>query len=144
MRHFSVLIFAALGAVLAGSAFAQSVNVAAIVNWTAPVNDSNGIPLSTVGSPNAVTSYNVYVSSTPLTVVPTTAPLAVVTAPATTVSGTVSETVGSTVYIYVTACNSTGCSALSVAGTKQIMVPGASPGVPTNVTITINAVPPPT
>jgi len=118
----------------------SSVEASANVSWTPPLNDVNGNALA--GSANAVTSYNVYASTTPLTAVPAT-PLATVTAPATTVSGSVPATVGATLYVYVTACNPLGCSGLSVAGTKVITAPAAPPGVPTNVTITLTITPAP-
>jgi hypothetical protein len=124
-----------LAALLASATIAQSsVTASANVSWVAPTLDVNGNLLA--GSTNVVTSYNVYASTTPLTAVPAT-PLATVTAPTTTVSGSAAATVGSTLYVYVTACNATGCSALSVAGTRLITAPGAAPGVPTNVVVTV-------
>lgn len=128
-----------LAALLASVSFAQSVNEGVGGSWVAPVNDANGIPLA--GSPNAVTSYNVYASTTPLTAVPAGTPLAVVTAPATTVTSTLTATVGQTLYLYVTACNAAGCSDLSAPGTKVVTIPAAKPGVPTSVTITITVKP---
>ncbi len=115
-------------------AFAQSVSASLSVSWTAPVNDANGLPLA--GSTNAVTSYNVYASTAPLTSAPAT-PLATVTVPATTVTGSLLAPVGSTIYVYVQACNPTGCSALSSAATKVVTAPSATPGVPTNVILTV-------
>lgn len=138
MRRFRSIgvLLVATAAILASSlAAAQSVSVSASVSWTPPVNDLNGLPLA--GSPNVVTSYNVYSSTTPLTAVPSSAPLAVVTAPATTVSGSASASVGSTLYVYVTACNASGCSGLSSPGTKLITSPAAAPGTPTSVAITV-------
>lgn len=133
------VLLGVLAALIASVSVAQSVTASAAVSWVAPVNDANGLPLA--GSPNAVTSYNVYGSTTPLTAVPTGAPLAVVTAPST--SGTTSMTapVGSTLYLYVTACNAVGCSGLSAPGTKVVTAPAALPGVPTSVTITVTITP---
>jgi hypothetical protein len=128
-----------LAALVASVSIAQSVNVSANVSWVAPVNDANGLPLA--GSPNAVTSYNVYASTMPLTAVPTGAPLAVVTAPSTAVSGSITAAVGDTVYVYVTSCNPSGCSGLSSPGTKLVTAPAALPGVPTSVTITVTVTP---
>lgn len=132
------IILVAFAACLLGAvvgAVAQSVSATANGSWVAPVNDANGFPLA--GSPNAVTSYNVYASTTPLSAVPSTAPIAVVTAPATSVSGTVTVNVGDTLYLYVTACNGAGCSGLSNPGTKLVTAPGAPPGVPTSVSFSI-------
>lgn len=133
------LIVGLLAALLASVVCAQTVTTTANGSWLAPVNDANGFPLA--GSPNAVTSYNVYVSTTPLTAVPTGTPLVTVTAPATTMSGSYAATVGQTLYFYVTACNATGCSGLSNAATKLVTIPGAAPGVPTSVTFTITLKP---
>lgn len=139
-RTFVACVAVALAAAFASVASAQSsVNASASVSWTPPVNDANGNPLA--GSANAVTSYNVYASTSPLTAVPTTAPLATVTAPGTSVSGSAPATVGSTLYVYVTSCNASGCSGLSVAGTKLITAPGAAPGLATNVTVTLIVTP---
>ncbi|HEY6927439.1 MAG TPA: hypothetical protein VI653_28450 [Steroidobacteraceae bacterium] len=138
-----VLMMGSILAVLAASVtLAQSppsVSVSAAISWVAPVNDANHLPLA--GSPNAVTSYNVYGSTTPLTAVPSGAPLAVVSAPSTTVTGSISAHVGDTLYVYVTACDTTGCSGLSDAGTKVVTTPSAAPGVPTKVTITLTVLP---
>lgn len=128
-----------LAALIASVAVAQTVNVSASVSWVAPVNDANGLPLA--GSPNAVTSYNVYSSTVPLTAVPSGAPLAVVTAPSTTVSGSASASVGGTLYVYVTSCNASGCSGLSSPGTKLVTAPAAAPGTPTSVAITVTITP---
>lgn len=139
-RTSYAILGAALLAVAAfGVAVAQSVSASAAVSWVAPVNDANGLPLA--GSPNAVTSYNVYGSTTPLTAVPTTAPLAVVTAPSTSGTASMTASVGSTLYLYVTACNAAGCSGLSNPGTKLVTAPPALPGVPTSVTITVTITP---
>lgn len=134
------LIVGVLAALVASLAVAQSVSVSAAVSWVAPVNDANGIPLA--GSPNAVTSYNVYASTVPLTAVPAGTPIAVVTAPSTTVTGSATANVGDTLYLYVTACNAVGCSGLSNPGTKLVTAPAAAPGTPTSVTITVTISPP--
>lgn len=133
------LIVGLLAALLASVVCAQTVTVSANGSWVAPTTDANGFPLA--GSPNVITSYNVYASTTPLTAVPTGTPLATVTAPTTTVTGSYTATVGQTLYMYVTACNVAGCSGLSPPGTKLVTIPGAPPGVPTSVTITITVKP---
>lgn len=140
MKRTRLFVLAVGLALVASVVEAQSgpVSASANISWTPPVNDSNGNPLA--GSANAVTSYNVYASTSPLTAVPATT-LATVTAPATTVSGSVPATVGATLYVYVTSCNVNGCSGLSVAGTKVVTAPAAPPGVPTNVTITLTITP---
>jgi hypothetical protein len=126
-------LIAALAAVSNASAQA-SVKASADISWTPPTTGDGGLyPLT---GANALTSYNVYVASVPLTATPAT-PLATVTVPATTVTGTVPATVGETLYVYVTACNANGCSPLSAAGTIVVPAPKVSPDVPTSVTITL-------
>lgn len=135
MKMFARALLAVTLVGVATFAVAQvSLTASAATNWAAPVNDANGIPLA--GGPNVVTGYNIYLSTTPLTATPAT-PTASVAATATTVSGTISAHVGDTVYAYVTACNTTGCSSLSAPGTKVVIQPGAAPGVPTTVTVAI-------
>lgn len=108
------------------------------INWTAPTTaDGGSQPLT---GQNVLTSYNVYASTAPLTAIPST-PTATATASSTTANGAITASVGQTVYVYVTACNSSGCSKLSTAGTYVIPVTGFAPDVPTNVTITLNVTP---
>lgn len=138
MRLNKILWCAFFGALLVSVAlaFAQTtVPASAAVSWVAPVNDLNGVPLA--GSPNAVTSYNVYLSATPLTATPTGTPTAVVTAPSTTVMSSMQIANGATLYAYVTACNANGCSVLSTPGSKVVSIPAVVPGVPTTVTVTV-------
>lgn len=130
-----LIVGLALALISAVSVAQVTLQASANIAWVAPVNDSNGIPLA--GSPNAVVGYNVFASTTPLTSVPTTSPLASVQAPATTVTGSIQAHVGDTLYVYVTACSATGCSGLSAAGTTAITIPGAAPGVPTSVTVKV-------
>jgi hypothetical protein len=122
----------------AQAATATTVQASANVTWTPPTTDSNGVALSAA---EAITSYAVYANTSPLTAVPTTAPLATVTAPSTSVSGSAPAPVGATLYVYVVACNAIGCGGLSVAGTKVVSQVNAPPGVPTNVTITLTIAP---
>jgi Flp pilus assembly pilin Flp len=138
MRRFLTGLLAALIASVA-VAQASTVSDAMTISWTAPPTDAqNGNALA--GSTNAITGYNIYVSTTTLTAVPT-APTATVGVSngtvAATVSATLTETVGTNLFVYVTACNSSGCGALSVPGTYLVEPPAAVPGVPTNVTITV-------
>lgn len=122
-----------------GVAQASSVTAVAAVNWAAPANDSAGNPLSS-NPQNTLTGYNVYVSTAPLTSAPST-PTATVTASVsgtpTTATASVSATVGQTLYVYVAAVNAAGQSKLSTPATYTVMAPPATPGVPTNVTITV-------
>jgi hypothetical protein len=135
MKHLpSILAFLALA--VDHSALAQTTETASLtIKWTAPTTDSNGNPLA--GSVNAVTSYKVYLSTTTLSGVPTVPVFATATATGTSVTGSESVQVGQTLYAYVTACNATGCSALSAPGTYVAQAPAASPGIPTIVTVTV-------
>lgn len=119
------------------AAHASPVTATAAVAWIAPVNDSNGNPLSS-NPQNALTGYNIYVSSTQLTDTP--APdlkVAAVPQSATSATTSVSATVGQTLYVYVTAVNAAGQSKLSAPATYVVVAPNATPGIPTNVTIMV-------
>ena len=118
---------------------ASSVTATAAIAWMAPTMDSNGNPL-TSNPQNTLTGYNVYVSTSPLTVVPAT-PTTTVTASssgtATTATASVTATVGQTLYVYITAVNAAGQSKLSIPATYTVIAPNAPPGVPTSVVITV-------
>lgn len=138
MRHLLAGLLLALISSLA-VAQASPVTATATVAWNAPVTDSGGNPLSS-NPQNALTGYNIYVSTSLLTAVPAT-PTTTVTASSaslpTTASTAVTATVGQTLYVYVTAVNSTGQSKLSAPATYQVIAPNAPPGIPTSVTITV-------
>lgn len=135
MRILLGLLAALIASVSTAQAAAPSVSASLNVAWTASTTGSNGtIPLT---GANAVTSYEVFASSTPLTAVPTGTPLATVAAGATTATGTLTVASGSTLYVYVVACDTTGCSGLSAAATKTVPYPNTVPDIPTNVTVTL-------
>ena len=118
-------------------AYAQTVSVSSTVNWTPPTTDSNGVPLTTPGDPNIITGYNIYESTSPLTATPSAPTTTAAVGATSAVVSTPSAAPGSTLYFYVTACDSTGCSALSTAASKVVTVPGAAPSSPSNVTVTL-------
>lgn len=129
------LLAALVASVSVAQAAPPSVSASLNIIWTAPTTGSNGaIPLT---GANAVTSYEVFASTTPLTAVPTGAPLATVAAGITTATGTLTVTAGSTLNVYVVACNVTGCSGLSSVATKTVPFPNTVPDVPTSVSVTI-------
>lgn len=106
------------------------------VSWVAPATAVDGSPLT--GS-LAIIGYNVYVDTAPILDIPN-VPAAV------TIQGTATSTVASltvannsTLHIRVQACNVGGCSGLSQELTKDVSIP--VPGVPTNVTVTIQIKP---
>jgi hypothetical protein len=103
------------------------------VNWSAPTAAADNTPLT---GPQAVTSYQVWVSPSPIAANTTAAPTATVTGSATTTTQTVTAAPGSTIYARVRACNSGGCSPLSSESSKAL--PVNVPNPPTNVTITVS------
>lgn len=134
-RFLMGLLASLIASVSVAQAAAPTVSASLAVTWTAPTTGSNGtIPLT---GANAITSYEVFASTAPLTAVPSSAPLATVAPGATTASGTLTVASGSTLYVYVVACDSTGCSGLSPAATKTVPYPNTVPDVPTTVTVTI-------
>jgi hypothetical protein len=129
-------VLLALALLTASCAIAQTVPVSATldISWTAPTTADGGTePLT---GPNVLTSYNVYASTVALTTAPT-SPTVTATAGTTTATGSISALVGQTIYVYVTACNSSGCSGLSSAATYTIPVQGFGADPPTNVSITV-------
>lgn len=129
------LLVAAILALAAFAANAQTVNADSTISWLAPTTAQDGSPL--VGS-LAVTSYNVFVSTA---AVPDTA-----TTPTVTLTGAALSYITSipakpndTLHVRVQACNIGGCGPLTPEVTKSISVP--TPGVPTNVTVAIQIKP---
>lgn len=130
------LFVMALLALIAAPLQAQTVSVSSTVTWTPPTTDSNGVPLNSAGDPNVITGYKIYASGVALTAAPATAS-ATAAASATSATFTFPAAAGSTVYYYVTACDSTGCSPLSAAATKVAAIPGTIPNSPTAVTVSV-------
>jgi hypothetical protein len=112
-------------------------SIALTIAWTAPTTGGGGTePLTGI---NALTQYNVYASTTALTTMPS-MPTATSPANALTATGSISASPGQTVYVYVTACDQTGCSPFATAGTATYVIPviPAIPDPPAKVTITVN------
>lgn len=104
------------------------------VSWTAPTTTTSASGAQPLTGVNAVTVSNVYASTSPLTVAPTT-PTFTAAPGQTSAAGNFPALPGQTVYVYVTTCDSSGCSALSPVGTKVIPATAAIPDPPTGVTI---------
>lgn len=123
-------------ALTASSAFAQTVPVSAAltISWTPPTTGGGGTqPLTGV---NVLTGYDVYVSTTPLTATPATPTTTISTTGATTKT-TFSALVGQTLYVYVTAVDSSGQSLLSTPATYVVPAQGFAPDSPTQVSVTV-------
>lgn len=133
----AITILALLGAV-GTLVYAQTSTptVNATVSWTAPTTDVNGEPLT---GAEALTQYEVWISTTNLSSGVTGSPTATVTATSTTVTQAVTASPGQTVYTVVEACNAVGCGAPSTEASA--VIPSGVPSVPTSVTITIAVTP---
>lgn len=127
-RIFASVILLALS----GIASAASVGV----SWTLPLTATDGTPLT--GS-QVLTSVQVFLATSPILDTSTAAPTVTLTAAAQTTTQTITAAPGATIYARVKACNSAGCSVFSTQASK--VVPVAVPGVPTNVTVTLNIEP---
>lgn len=108
----------------------------ATINWTAPTAAVDGSALT---GQQAITSYQVWLSTSTIPGTTTSTPTVTITGTATTTTQTVTAAPGATLFARVKACNSVDCSDFSVESTKQL--PLNTPGVPTSVTITLSAGP---
>lgn len=124
-----LLILLALFPVLAHAATAT-------VRWTAPTAASDGTPLT---GEQAITSYQVWLSTATIPANTTAEPTATITGPATTTTQTITAAPGATIYARVKACNARSCGSFSAEVSTGM--PVSPPGVPTNVTITITVTP---
>lgn len=128
MRKFLAL-FALLLPVLGHAATAT-------INWTSITTAFDGTTLPAAG---VVTSYQVWVGTSPISSTTTATPTATVTGTATTTTQTLTANPGQTIYARVKACNAGGCSDFSAESSAAVPIP--VPGVPTSVTIKINFAP---
>jgi hypothetical protein len=130
MRVMKLRVIAlALFALIPALASAASITV----NWTAPTTAADGSPLT---GPQALTSYQVWVSTSSIPTTTTAAPTATLTGAVTTTTQTINASPGATLYVRLKACNSAGCSDFSAEASKAL--PVTPPGVPTSITITVN------
>jgi hypothetical protein len=133
----ALLSAAALQAFLLCSlpAFAQTQFYISVA-WTAPTTTTSASGAQPLTGVNALTTYKVYASTSPIATAPA-SPTFTATPGQTTAGGNVAALPGQTVYVYVTACDSAGCSALSPVGTKTVPGVAAIPDPPTGVQIMV-------
>ena len=131
-NHLSTLL--ALGALLFCLPALCQTSIFISVSWVAPATTTSASGAQPLTGVNALTTYNIYAATSPITIPPAT-PTITAAPGQTTAGGTVSALPGQTVYVYVTACDSAGCSALSPVGTKVVPTIAAVPDSPTGVTI---------
>jgi len=106
------------------------------IGWNLPTTATDGTALT---GAQALTSIQVFVSTSPITDANAVTPTVTLSGTAVTATQTIATTVGQTLYTRVKACNSQGCSALSNQASR--VVPGSVPGVPTSVVIEISISP---
>jgi hypothetical protein len=128
MKHVRWLPLALL-ALIPALASAASITV----NWTAPTTAIDGSALT---GPQALTSYQVWVSTSTIPTSTTAPATATLTGSVTTTTQTITAAPGATLYVRLKACNSGGCSDFSAEASK--VLPVSAPGVPTTITITVN------
>jgi hypothetical protein len=133
-RALCTLVLGLLAAAAAASAQVSPESVFLSIAWSPPTTGGAGtVPLTGV---NAINGFNIYTSTVALTAVPA-APSATATATQTTAGANVMASVGQTIYVYVTACDSTGCSGLSAPATYVWTGQPAAPDSPTAVKIVV-------
>lgn len=108
----------------------------ATIAWTAPTTAVDGSALT---GAQALTNYQVWVSSSPILDTSTAPPTVTLSNTVTTTTQTVSVPAGGTVYARVKACIVQLCSAFSAQA--SMAVPLSAPGIPTSVTVTITVAP---
>jgi len=108
----------------------------ATINWVAPAAAVDGSALT---GAQALTNYQVWVSTSSIASTTTTAPTATLTSTNTTTTQTIAASAGAKIYARVKACIGLLCSDFSAEATAT--VPVSAPGIPTSVTITITAGP---
>jgi len=104
----------------------------ATIAWSAPTTATDNSPLT---GAQAITSYQVWVSTATIPANTAAAPTATITGTATTTTQSITASPGATIFARVKACNSAGCSDFSNESTKTL--PVTIPNPPTNVTVTL-------
>lgn len=112
---------------------ARAATPSVTINWTAPTVATDGTALT---GAQAITSYQVWVSTTSIPDNVATTPTVTITGTATTTTQTIGAAPGDTIYARVKACNAGGCSVLTAQASK--VLPLSAPSPPTGVTITLN------
>lgn len=144
MKRFVSLIAGALVA-LAATVPAHAVSVPMTISYTLPtvactvingvqVNPCDNVPLT---GANALTAVEMYVSTSPIPADYAGSVTLSVPASSTSVNTNFTANNGDTIYVRVRAVNQYGPSPWSSQATKSVNVT-STPGVPTNVTITLN------
>lgn len=126
IRALCLLVLFALAPIFAHAATAT-------INWTAPTVAIDGSALT---GAQAITNYQVWVSTSTIPSTTTAQPTATIAGTATTTTQTITASPGATIFARVKACNSAGCSDFSAEASKAL--PISVPGVPTTVTITVS------
>lgn len=129
VRMLALILVACLFPVFAHAATATIV-------WTAPTAATDGTALT---GAQAITSYQVWLSTATIPASTATTPTATITGTATTTTQTVTVAPGATLFARVKACNAGGCSDFSTESSK--VLPLTVPNPPTNLTVTILVTP---
>jgi len=129
MRKLFALV-ALLVALVPGVASAGTVRV----SWVNPTTTTAGGPLT---GADALTKFQFYIGTTPLTTLPATPTTEVLAVSPLQTTYTFTAASGDTVYVRMTACNAAGCSAASNQASATVPFPAAAPGTPQTVTITV-------
>jgi hypothetical protein len=127
MKKFLFLLF-----MLPGLASAANITL----NWSLPSLAADGTALT---GTQALTSVQVFLSTSPIADSSTMAATVTLTPAASTTTQVFAASAGQTIYGRIKACNSGGCSDFSAQASR--LVPVAVPGVPTSVTITLTITP---
>lgn len=119
-----------------GIALAQTVPGTANISWTLPTQTVTGLPLT---GQYAITSIQVFVSTSQIPDTSTMQPTVTLGAGATSTAQTLQVANGGTLYARVKVCNASGCGPFSAQGSKPVVV-DTRPAPATSVTIelTIN------
>lgn len=133
MRHIALIALIVLAPLFAVTSLAQAASPSVTISWTAPTQAADGSALT---GAQAISSYQVWVSTTSIPDTVATAPTATITGTATTTTQTIGAAPGDTIFARVKACNAAGCSDLSNQVSK--VLPLSLPRPPTSVTITLN------
>lgn len=135
-----ILAFALIILCFAGMANAQTVQKTASVQWTNPTKMTDGAPIPATG-PESLAKIQVFMAAAPIADTSTMAPSLELGPGVTTATHTITAGVGGKVHVRVKACNvALVCSDFSAP--TSVDVTAGKPGVPTQVTITINFVNP--
>lgn len=133
-RYFAVIysLFALMFLLACASAFAAGFPKAVTITWKLPITNTDG---TAIDSSSPLTKVQVFLANASIPDNSTAAPTVELGPAVVTTNQTFTVFAGGKLFVRVKACNANSCSDFSAQ--SSVDIPNSTPGVPTEVTITL-------